>query len=209
MAYDLEEQEQLDAIKAWWKQYGNMVLMGLAVFVSVVAGMQGWRYYQGKQAAQAGGLYQVLQGAVESRDTKQVREVAGQLIEQYPRSSYASRAALTVAKANYESGDAKSAKAQLQWAVDHAKSDEIRDAARLRLAGVLLDEKNHGEALKLLETKHGAAFDGLYADLRADVLAASGKGAEAQAAYKLALEKMDPASAYRGLVQMKLDALGG
>jgi predicted negative regulator of RcsB-dependent stress response len=209
MAYDLEEQEQIDAIKAWWKQYGNTVLLALAIFVSVVSGMQGWRYYQNKQTAQAAGLYEVLQGAVESRDAKQAREVAGQLIEQYAGSPYASRAALTAAKVNYELGDAKSAKAQLQWAVDHAKNDEIRDAARLRLAGILLDEKNHGEALKLLETKHGAGYDGLYADLRGDVLDASGKGAEAQAAYKLALEKMDPASGYRALVQMKLDALGG
>lgn len=209
MAYDLEEQEQIDAIKAWWKQYGNTVLLALTVFVSVVAGMQGWRYYQNKQTVQAAGLYEVLQGGFENRDVKQVREVAGQLIEQYPGSAYSSRAALAAAKLNYDSGDAKSAKAQLQWVVEHAKSDELRDTARLRLAGVLLDEKNYGEAVKLLEAKHGAAFDGLYADLKGDVLTASGKGTEAQAAYKLALEKMDPASAYRGLVQMKLDALGG
>jgi len=209
MAYDLEEQEQIDAIKAWWKQHGNNVLLGIAVFVAVVAGMQGWRHYQNKQTVQAAGLYDVLQGAVESHDAKQVREVAGQLIEQYPGSAYASRAALTAAKSNYEAGDAKSAKAQLQWVVDHAKSDEIKDAARLRLAGVLLDEKNHAEAMKLLEAKHSPAFDGLYADLKGDVLTASGKAAEAQAAYRLALEKLDPAGGYRSLVQMKLDALGG
>jgi len=131
------------------------------------------------------------------------------LIEQYPRMAYATRAALLAAKSNYESGDAKSAKAQLQWVLEHASSDEIKDAARLRLAGVLLDEKNHAEALKLLEAKHGGAFDGLYADLKGDVLLASGKSAEAQASYKLALEKIDPASAYRGLVQMKLDGLDG
>lgn len=209
MAYDLEEQEQLDAIKAWWTQHGTTVLLSVAVFVAIVAGTQGWRYYQNKQTVQAAGLYEMLQGAADNRDVKKVREVAGQLIEQYPRTAYATRAALLAAKSNHDSGDAKSAKAQLQWALDHAGSDEIRDAARLRLAGVLLDEKNHGEALKLLEAKHGAAFDGLYADLKGDVLLASGKGSEALASYKLALEKIDPASAYRGLVQMKLDGLGG
>jgi len=209
MAYDLEEQEQLDAIKAWWTQHGTTVLLSIAVFVAIVAGTQGWRYYQNKQTVQAAGLYEMLQGAADAHDVKKVREVAGQLIEQYPRTAYATRAALLAAKSNHDSGDAKSAKAQLQWALDHAGSDEIRDAARLRLAGVLLDEKNHGEALKLLEAKHGAAFDGLYADLKGDVLLASGKSAEALASYKLALEKIDPASAYRGLVQMKLDGLGG
>lgn len=209
MAYDLEEQEQIDAIKAWWTQHGTTVLLSITVFVAIVAGIQGWRYYQNKQTAQAAGLYEMLQGVADSRDVKKVREVAGRLIEQYPRTAYATRAALVAAKTNHEAGDVKSAKAQLQWVLDHAGSDEIRDAARLRLAGILLDENNHAEALKLLETKHGAAFDGLYADLRGDVLLASGKRAEALASYKLAVEKIDPASAYRGLVQMKMDGLDG
>lgn len=209
MAYDLEEQEQIDTIKAWWKQYGNTVILGVVLFISIVSGIQGWRYYQNQQTAKAAAMYESLQGAAERLDAKQVREIAGRLIEQYPRTAYASRAALAAAKFNYEAGDAKSAKAQLQWVLDRAKSDDIRDAARLRMAGMLLDEKNHTEALKLLESKHGTAFDGLYADLRGDVLLASGKPAEAQAAYKLALEKIGPASAYHGLVQMKLDGLGG
>lgn len=209
MAYDLEEQEQIEAIKAWWKQNGNTVLLSVAVFVTIVAGIQGWRYYQNKQTVQAAGLYEVLQGAADSNNVIKVREVAGQLIEQYPRTAYASRAALLAANANDGSGDVKSAKAQLQWLLDHSDSDEIKDAARLRLAGILLDEKNHGEALKLLEAKHDAAFDGLYADLKGDVLLASGKPSEAQASYRLALEKIDATSAYRGLVQMKLDGLGG
>lgn len=209
MAYDLEEQEQIDAIKAWWKQHGNTVLLSITVFVAIVAGIQGWRYYQNKQTVQAAGLYEMLQGAADSHDANKVRAVAGQLIEQYPRTAYATRAALMAAKSNYDSGDAKSAKAQLQWVLEHAGSDEVRDAARLRLAGVLLDENNHAEALKLLEAKHGAAFDGLYADLKGDVLLASGKSTEALASYQMALAKIDPTSAYRGLVQMKLDGLGG
>jgi predicted negative regulator of RcsB-dependent stress response len=209
MAYDLEEQEQIDAVKAWWKQNGNTVLLGVAVFVAIVAGMQGWRYYQQKQTIEAAGLYEALQGAVGQHNTKSVREIAAQLMERFPRTAYASRAALSAARASYEAGDGKSAKAQLQWVIDRAKSDEIKDTARLQMAGVLLDEKSHDEALKLLDAKHGAGFDGLYADLKGDVLLASGKSAEARAAYQLALEKMDPASAYRGLVQLKLDGMGG
>lgn len=209
MAYDLEEQEQIDVIKTWWKQNGNTVLLGVAVFVAIVAGIQGWRYYQHQQTTQAAGLYEAFQGAVEKHDVKNVRGIAGQLMEQYPRSAYASRAAFIAARSNYESGDGKSAKAQFQWVMEHAKSDEIKDAARLQMAGVLLDEKNHEEALKLLDSKHGAGFDGLYADLRGDVLLASGKSDEARAAYQQALEKMDPSGGYRGLVQLKLDGLGG
>jgi predicted negative regulator of RcsB-dependent stress response len=209
MAYDLEEQEQINAVKAWWKQNGNTVLLGVAVFVAIVAGMQGWRYYQQKQTIEAAGLYEALQGAAGQHNTKSVREIAAQLMERFPRTAYASRAALSAARASYEAGDGTSAKAQLQWVIDRAKSDEIKDTARLQMAGVLLDEKSHDEALRLLDAKHGAGFDGLYADLKGDVLLASGKSAEARAAYQLALEKMDPASAYRGLVQLKLDGMGG
>lgn len=208
MAYDLEEQEQLDVLKAWWKRNGTAVLLAIGVFAAVAAGMQGWKYYQNNQRQQAAMVYEAVQSAAQSNDLKRIRDAAGQLMEKYPSTPYAARAALLAAGANHAAGDAKSAKAQLQWVTEHAKEEGARDIARLRLAGLLLDEKNYGEAMKQLESQHGSAFDGLYADLRGDVLAAQGKAADARAAYKLALEKMDEKSAYRQVVQMKLDGLG-
>lgn len=208
MAYDLEEQEQLDVLKDWWKRNGNTVLLAVGVFAAVVAGMQGWRHYQKNQQQQAAMVYEAVQTGAQTRDIKRIRDAAGQLIEKYPGTPYAARAALLVAGANLESGDAKSAKAQLQWVTEHAKEEGARDIARLRLAGILLDEKNYAEALKQLEAPHAKAFAGLFADLKGDVLAAQGKTAEARAAYQAALEKMDEKSAYRQVVQMKLDGLG-
>jgi predicted negative regulator of RcsB-dependent stress response len=117
-------------------------------------------------------------------------------------------AALAAAKAGVTTGEIEDAKKNLQWAVDHAKEDEMRDVARLRLAGVLLDEKKYDEALKLLSAKVGDSFAMLYADLRGDVLAAQGKPAEARAAYQQALEKSDSGSRYRPLIEIKIDALG-
>jgi len=151
----------------------------------------------------------VVQKSLQSKDIKKAREAAGQVMEKYPSTPYAARAALLAAAANYEAGDAKSAKAQLQWANDHAKEDGARDEARLNLAAILLDEKNYDEALKLLTSPASPAFAALYADLRGDVLQAQGKSADARAAYKTALEKLDQKSGYRQLVQIKLDALGG
>lgn len=208
MAYDLEEQEQLDVLKAWWKRNGTTVMLAIGVFAAVVAGMQGWKYYQNKQRQQAAMVYEAVQSGAQSNDLKRIRDAAGQLMEKYPGTPYAARAALLAAGANYAAGDAKSAKAQLQWVTEHAKEEGARDIARLRLAGLLLDEKNYAEAMKQLESQHGSTFDGLYADLRGDVLAAQGKAADARAAYKTALEKMDEKSAYRQAVQMKLDGLG-
>lgn len=208
MAYDLEEQEQLDVLKDWWKRNGATVLLAVGVFAAAVAGMQGWRYYQKNQQQQAAMVYEAVQIGAQSRDVKRIRDAAGQLIEKYPGTPYAARAALLAAGANLESGDAKSAKAQLQWVTEHAKEEGARDIARLRLAGILLDEKDYAGATKQLESKHEKAFAGLFADLKGDVLAAQGKTAEARAAYQAALEKMDEKSAYRQVVQMKLDGLG-
>lgn len=208
MAYDLEEQEKVDELKAWWKKNGTTVMLAVAVFAAVAAGMQGWRLYQNNQQRQAALMYEAVQSGAQSKDAKRIRDAAGQLIEKYPGTPYASRAALLAAGANHESGDAKSAKAQLQWVIDHAKEEGARDIARLRLAGILLDEKGYEAAMKTLEASHEKAFDGLFSDLKGDVLTAQGKMADARVAYKAALEKMDEKSAYRQVVEMKLDGLG-
>ena len=206
--FDLEEQEKVDEIKAWWKQHGNSVMMAVTVFVVVLAGIQGWRYYQNSQTQQAAVLYDILQNAVQAGETPKIRDAAGQIIDKFPRTPYAARSALISARANYESGDAKSAKAQLQWVIDHASENAQQDVARLRLAGILLDEKNMVEALKLLDAKHGEDYDGLYADLKGDVLAAQGNVVEARKAYSMALEKTDVKSPFRKYIQIKQDSLG-
>jgi len=112
--------------------------------------------------------------------------------------------------ANFDRGELKSARAQLQWVLERAPSDELRDLARLRLAAVLLDDKAYDEALTLLEAKHAEPMAAQYAALKGDILVAKNQAAEAKAAYKLALEKADRRSdAFRSSVQMRLDALGG
>ena len=130
------------------------------------------------------------------------------LIESYPRTLYASMGALLAARFYFDRNDLKSAKAQLQWVLDRAPSDELRDLARLRLAAVLLDEKAYDEALKLLEAKH--AFEAQYAALKGDLWVAKNQAAEARTAYKLALEKAGKQdAAFRESVRMRLEALGG
>lgn len=208
MAYDLEEQEQIDELKAWWKQYGNLVLLVAIAFVLTIAAFQGWRYYRHNQAVAAVALYDQMERAERAGDHKKVRDIAGQLVEKYGATPYASFAALAAARANFESGDLAGAKSQLQWVVEHAREDEIKDVARLRLAGVLLDERNYAEALKLVEAKPVESMTGLYADLRGDILLAQGKTAETRSAYQLALDKSEASSPYRATIQLKLDALG-
>src|SRR6185295_6056850 len=174
MAYDLEEQEQIAAIKSWWSQYGNLVILVVSAAVLTIAAFQGWRYYKNTQSLAAVTLYSQMEDADRAGDPKKVRDIAAQIVDKYGTTPYAAIAALTSAKAAFSTGDLAAAKAQLQWVLDHGREDEIKDLARLRLAGVLLDEKKHDEALKLLEVKPADSLAGLYADLKGDILSIQG-----------------------------------
>jgi predicted negative regulator of RcsB-dependent stress response len=211
MAYDLEEQEQLASLKAWWKDNGTLAIAAVAV---AVIGFAGWHFWQGwkeSRARQAGLMYETLAKALQSNDTKAVRDAGGALAEAFPDSLYASMGALAAARFHFEHDDLKGAKAQLQWVLERSKSDEMKDLARLRLAGVLIDEKSYDEALMQLEAKHAPALEGQYAALRGDALVAKNRIDEAKAAYRLALEKAAAmrGSPFRESVQIRLDALGG
>lgn len=215
--YDLEEQEQLDELKTWWKQYGNLVTaIAMAVSVAVV-GWQGWNWWQRNQSAQASAIYSAVEQASAQQDAKRVRELAGELIDKFSGTAYAGMAALLSARAQVEAGDAKGARLQLAWAAENARDEAMRDLARLRLAAVMLDEKAHDEALKQLAAEPAAAFAPRYAELRGDILSAQGKKAEAKAAYETALAKLDALEKsgggnlhgpYRDMLRAKGDSAG-
>ena len=210
MPLDLEEQEQLDEFKAWWKQHGTLIVSVILAAAVSFAGWEGWNWYQRHEAAQASSLYDTVAKAVQASDAKAMRDASGALVENYPRTLYASMGALVAARFYFDRNDPKSAKLQLQWVIDRSASEDFRDLARLRLAAILLDEKAYDEALKLLDAKHGPAYDAQYAALRGDLLVAKSQPSEAKAAYKVALEKgekQDPA--FRDSVRMRLEALGG
>jgi len=206
--YDLEEQEQLDDLKAWWLQYGKYVGMALGLVAAILAATIAWRWYQQNQSAQASVLYQAVSQAARDNDIAKAKQPATQIEDKFASTAYAPRAALMYAKLLNDAGDHAAARAQLQWVVDHANEDELKSIARFRLAESLLDDKQYDAALAALDAKTDDAFAGLFADLRGDVLTAAGKPTEAKAAYGLALSKIDPKSPYRGFVQVKFDALG-
>lgn len=209
MAFDLEEQEQIAELKQFWKQYGALIVTLVVVALVAFAGMQGWRYYKHSQSEQASVIFTKFGEAMRKNDVKEIRALGKQIMDGFGSTAYGPTTALLLAKTNYENADSAGAAEQLQWAIDKAKDEETAELARLRLASIRLDEKKYDEALRLLETRHSAAIESLYADLRGDVMVAQGKSAEARAAYKIALEKSSPNSSYRNVVQIKLDALAG
>jgi predicted negative regulator of RcsB-dependent stress response len=209
MAYDLQEQDQIDALRAFWNRWGTPILAVITIVLLGIAGWRGYGWWQQKQSVEASAIHERLRRAVDARDLATVKQVSGELFEKYPRTTYASMGALLTARAYLDARDLKAAKPPLQWAIDKATDPDHRMLARLRLAGVLLDEKAHDEALKLLDVKDAGAHAGAYSDRRGDILQDQGKAAEARAAYKAALEQLVANSPLRQVVQVKLDALGG
>lgn len=205
---DTHEQEQLDALKSWWKDNRKWLVSALAIALLAYAAVTFWKNYQSRQAAEASTLYAEVLKQVASNDAKRINDSVAALVEKYSNTAYAPRAQLLAAQTNLQFKDMARAKSQLEWVIERASESGLQDTARLKLSSILLDEKNYTEAMKLLDAAHPEAFVGLFADLKGDVLAAQGKTEEARSAYKEAFEKLDSKSAYRNLVQLKLDGLG-
>lgn len=208
MAYDHQEQEQLDSFKAFWAQYGNIIIWVLILALGAYAGWNYWQTHQRNKSVEASALYDELQASLLANDNAKVQRVAGDIRAKYEASAYAPMAALAAAKTAFEANDLKTAKAQLQWVAEHG-NDEYKSIANLRLAGVLLDEKAHDEALKVLNGKFLPQFGAEVNDRKGDVLVAQNKLNEARAAYVAAFAAMDQNAPGRQLVQVKLEAIGG
>ena len=208
-AFDLEEQEQLETLKAWWKRWGNYVIYGVFALLIAVAGYQYWNIHTAKQAAGASAHFDAMNQALEAGNTKTAREEGAVLIDKFGATPYATRAAMMLASINAQNNDMKSATAQLQWVIEHTKEAALKDVSRLRLAGLLLDEKQYDAALKELNAAHTDAYAPRFDDVKGDVYLAQGKTTEARAAYSAAYAKLKENSPLRGVVEMKLDSLGG
>ena len=205
-----DEQESIESLKAWWTKWGNAATWIVLVVLLAGASWNGWNFWQRRQAAEAAVLYDQVQQAAATGDKALIARVAADMEDKFGRTAYAQMTALAAAKALYAAGDEAGAKAQLQWTIDHAKDDEFKQIAKLRMASLLLDDKAYDQGLALLAEPQSDAFKGVVADRRGDLLAAQGKRDDARAAYQLALDslpKSDPSA--RQLIQFKLDALGG
>lgn len=208
---DLQEQEQLDDLKAFWARYGNLITWTLTLVLAAFAAWNGWNWWQRDQATKASALYDELQRVAGAGDAERTARAFGDLKERFGRTLQAQQGALLAAQLQAEKGQADAALATLAWVADNGSEDEYRTIARLRAAGLLLEQKKPDEALKQLDAAQQGSvreFDALIADRRGDVLSSQGKRAEAAVAYQAAYATMDPKIEYRRLIEAKLSALG-
>jgi predicted negative regulator of RcsB-dependent stress response len=206
---DLEEQEQIDQLKHFWKQYGNLVTRVLLVVAMAVVGWNVYQYWQRNQAIKAAAMMDEVERFVRSGDVEKAERAFVDMREKFPRTVYTQQVGLMIAKVATDAGKADVAGTALQWVARNADDEAYAALAQLRLAGLHLEGKKYDEALKTLEQIKAVEFAGLVADRRGDVLLAQGKAEDAKAAFILAYQGLDDRTEYRKLVKIKLHALGG
>lgn len=207
MAYDLEEQEQIDEFKAWWKKNGKLVTNTVIAALLAYVAWQGYQYWQNRKAAEASSLYQNLV-TMDAGKLAEIKAQATKLMDGFSGTPYAGRAAVLLAKAEFAGKDGKAAKADLQWAIDHAKEGAVQAIASLQLAGILLEDKDYAGALKVLDGKMDAGYIGLRDEMKGNVYLAQGKQAEAKKAFESALNNLDAGGAMYQATKLKLESLG-
>ena len=206
---DLEEQEQLDALKHFWNRWGNLITWVLIAVLGAYAAWNGWQYWERRQGTLAAALYDEVDRAAEAGDLARVERALADMRERYGTTTYAAHAGLRGAKLLYEKDKPAEAKAALAWVADKASDDGLRAVARLRLASLQLGEKAYDEAFKTLGGSFPAQYVALAADRRGDVLLLQGKREQAAAEFGKAYQGLTAdRGEYRRLVGMKLNALG-
>ena len=205
---DLEEQEQLDQLKHFWKQYGNLIAWALILVLGVFAGWNLYQRWQQSQASQAAALYDEVERVAKAGDLAKLDRVIADMKDKFPATTYAHQAALMSAKVYFEAGKIEQAKASLSWVAEKSSDEGYQAIARLRLAAVLTEAKAFDDAFKQLSGTFPVEFAALVADRKGDIFNLQGKKAEARAEYEKAYKTWGERAEYRRLVEVKLNALG-
>ena len=204
---DLQEQEQLDELKAFWNQWGNLITWTLTLVLAGFAAWNGWNWWQGQQGAKAALMFDELDRAVQAGEPDKAAKVFSDMKERYAGALVTQQAGLLTARTQFEKGQVDAAITSLSWVADKG-NDEHAALARLHLASVHLDKKAYDDALKQLDGVKSPEFEALSQDRRGDVLKAQGKTAEAISAWRAAWDKLDDTAEYRRIVEAKLTSAG-
>ena len=216
MPLDLEEQEQLDQLKAFWQKYRNLITGVVTAALFAYAAYSGYQWWRNSQALEASKLYETMVGAIAKGDKDQTLRAADDLQKDYAGTPYAPMSSLIAARIAADAGDNAKALDYLRWAAKNASNDGYLALAKLRLVSQLIEqgsEKDFAEADQILKDKPVAGFEALWLERRGDWYLAQKKNAEAKASYQDAWKALDQAKEFpeeaRRLLKVKLDAVGG
>ncbi|MFM8864210.1 MAG: YfgM family protein [Limnohabitans sp.] len=205
---DLEEQEQLDQLKHFWKNWGNAISWVLILVLGAYASWQGWQYWQSNQAGKASALFDELEKAVLAQDLPRIERSMADMKDKFGSTQFAHQAGLLAARSLADKDKADQARVLLAWVAADAPAAALRELARIRLASLQWETQTADEALKTLATSFATDMAPLAEDLRGDLYLSKGQTADAVKAYEKAFKALPDSSEYRRVVQAKLGALG-
>ncbi|MBU3550298.1 tetratricopeptide repeat protein [Polynucleobacter sp. MWH-Berg-3C6] len=216
MPLDLEEQEQLDQLKAFWQKYRNLITGVLTAVLFAYAAYSGYGWWRNNQALEASKLYETMVTAIAKGDKDQTLRAADDLQKNFARTPYAAMSSLIAARIVSDAGDTAKALDYLRWTAKNASNDGYLALAKLRLVAQLIEqgsEKDFAEADQVLKESPIAGFEALWLERRGDWYLAQKKNTEARKSYEDAWKKLDQAKEFpeeaRRLLKVKLDAVGG
>lgn len=204
--YETEEQ-QVEALKDWWKQNGMAVVGGAVLGISALIGWRGWNWYQEKQATEASDIFAVVQEAANKNDTTALQKQTNILRDNYASTPYAPLAILHQAKNQIEQGENAAAEESLRWVLKNSKQDTVQNVARLRLARLLLADNKVDEAQAMVNSGMTDAYASLTNEIRGDIFVAKGEIEQAKEAYDQAMQAASGAGVE--YLQLKRNDLGG
>lgn len=182
MSYETEEQ-QVEALKAWWDENGRAVLLGVGLGIFVIVAYNFWQSRKEQAAVDASDLYSQSVDALRAGDTDQAQALATELSEEHGGALYASYGRMAAARAAIEGGDIEAAKKHLEWAVKNTDQPDVKVVAQVRLARVKAELGDVEAGLKTLPKAVNEAFTGIVEEVRGDLYLLSGDTAAARSAY--------------------------
>jgi predicted negative regulator of RcsB-dependent stress response len=204
----LHEDDELQRLKEWWKNYGIALILGAVIGLGGLFGYRYWTHHLQQRAAEASAMYDQVIYDLNQGKTEQAAVLGGQLMDKYESTPYAALSAMLLAKSSFDKGDFPSAERQLHWALEHARDASVQHAARLRLARLLMAKGKDDEALKLVQSvKETGGFASEYSEVLGDLYQAKGQTDKAREAYLRALNE-DRGGRYTDVLRMKLSDLG-
>lgn len=207
------EEEQLAAIKSWWKDNGKSLVIMIAVAVAAVYGFKAWQKQQITASQNASAMYQrMITLAVPAADADAEenlatsKHIAKSLKEEYQNSEYAKFASLLMAKIAVNSGDLNTAEQELDWVLNSEPQPLVKAIALIRKAQIDAEQGEYDSALKLLNGVTLEALNVQAKELEGDIYVAKGDTVKARVAYQKALDNKAVGSAQQ-ILSMKINDL--
>lgn len=208
--YDTE-QEQMDAIKAWWAKYGTLILSGVLIVAIAFAGWRYWQSYTYTQSANASATFEVLEISHQNGMFGEVSREARRLMQDQPKSPYAGAAAMMLAQFHWDKAESEEALEALQWVVDAKQPSDMKVTAQLRMVRIYIEVSELDKAQQILDGLASQKWGGAQqanVDYASALLAQAQQNfTQAEAAFQRVVNNQDAQADLRNIARLQMDDL--